>query len=230
MRTNDPCSDPNAPRRGRRDRRGDAGAVSRSLIVGGAVVGVVILVFVLPVIGTYNRLVTLREGVEGAWAQVESVYQRRADLIPNLAATVQASARFEQETLVKVTEARTRAQTAAAEIQESPESQEALDEFEQAQNGLGTAITIAVEAYPDIKSTQNFLSFQDELAGTENRIAVERMRYNESARDFNVARSRFPANIAAALFGFEEKPLFKGQAGSENAPDVGELFEPTPGG
>ncbi|MGH2690002.1 MAG: LemA family protein, partial [Actinomycetota bacterium] len=198
------------------------------LIVGGVVVAVLLLLFVLPVIGTYNRLVTMREGVEGAWAQVESVYQRRADLIPNLAATVQASARFEQETLVKVTEARTRAETAAREIQGSPESQEALDNFEQAQNGLGTAITIAVEAYPDIKSTQNFLSFQDELAGTENRIAVERMRYNEAARDYNVARSRFPANIAAGLFGFEEKPLFRGQEGSENAPDVGELFAPTP--
>ncbi|MGH2721317.1 MAG: LemA family protein [Actinomycetota bacterium] len=228
MPTSGPRHDPRNVSRGTGHPRGDAGAVGKPLIIGGAVVGVLLLFFVLPVIGTYNRLVTLREGVEGAWAQVESVYQRRADLIPNLAATVQASARFEQETLVKVTEARTRAVTAAREIQESPESQEALDTFEQAQNGLGTAITIAVEAYPDIKSTQNFLSFQDELAGTENRIAVERMRYNEAARDYNVASSRFPANIAAALFGFEEKPLFRGQEGSENAPDVGELFEPTP--
>jgi LemA protein len=203
---------------------GDHGAVSRPLIIGGAVIGAVLLLFVLPVIGTYNRLITLREGVDGAWAQVENVYQRRADLIPNLAATVQASAKFEQDTLLKVTQARTRAEAAQREIEGSPDSEEALKRFEQAQNAFGTAINIAVEAYPDIKSTQNFLSLQDQIEGSENRISVERNRYNDKARDFNAATSRFPAR----LLGFNKKPYFAATPGSDVPPNVGELLNPTP--
>jgi LemA protein len=225
MRTSDPR---NAPRRARRGPRGDAGAVSKPLIVGGVVVGVVLLLFVLPLIGTFNRLTTQREGVDAAWAQVENVYQRRADLIPNLASTVQASARFEQETLLAVTRARTRAVEASQEIEGSPDSEESLRAFEEAQGGLGTAISIAVEAYPDIKSTKNFQDFATELAGTESRISVERMRFNNTARDYNAARNRFPTRMAAALFGFEPKPYFQSDEGAEEVPDVGELLGPSP--
>jgi LemA protein len=198
------------------------------LFVGLAIVAVVVLFFVLPVVGTYNRLVGLDEGVDSQWAQVENVYQRRADLIPNLVATVQGSATFERETLTALTEARSRAQSARRGGESIPDDPAALRQFEQAQRDLGLAINVVVEAYPDIKSTENFRVRQDQLEGSENRIGQERRRYNTAARDFNTARSRFPANLAAGIFGFDRKAYFTAEEGASEVPDVGDLLKPTP--
>ena len=187
---------------------------------------VVILILAVLIVGgvvmsSYNRLVALEEAVDSAWAQVENVYQRRADLIPNLVKTVQASADFEQTTLNEVVEARAK----AGSIQISgPPTAEQLQVFQQAQTGLSSALSrllVTVEAYPDIKSTQNFRDLQAQLEGAENRIAVERKRYNEVAQAFNTLRRRFPTNLIAGLFGFAQaKPYFKSDEGASTVPEV----------
>jgi len=186
---------------------------------------VLLLVLVLAVggfiVSTYNRLVGLEEAVDSAWAQVENVYQRRADLIPNLVETVKGSADFEQETLREVVEARAKA--TSVEIS-GPPTAEQLAEFQQAQAGLSSALSrllVTVEAYPEIKSTQNFRDLQAQLEGAENRIAVERKRYNEVAQAFNTTRRRFPASVIAGIFGFDApKAYFKAETGAEKAPEV----------
>ena len=167
-------------------------------------------VAVLWSLGSYNRLVGLEEQVDASWSQVENVYQRRADLIPNLVNTVQGAADFERETLTAVIEARAKATSVQLTPGELSDPQ-ALARFEQAQSGLGSALgrlMVVVERYPDIKANQNFIQLQDELAGTENRIAVERKRFNESAQTFNTARRRFPAVLIAGWLGFDEKAYF----------------------
>ncbi len=173
-------------------------------------------------LGSYNRLVRLDEHINASWSQVENVYQRRADLIPNLVNTVQGAADFERETLTAVIEARAK----ATSIQLTPgelSDPQALARFEQAQSGLGNALgrlMVVVERYPDIKANQNFIQLQDELAGTENRIAVERKRFNESAQTFNTARRRFPAVLIAGWLGFDEKAYFQAAAGADRPPVV----------
>lgn len=170
----------------------------------------------------YNTLVGLEESVDAAWSQVENVYQRRADLVPNLVATVKGAADFEQETLTAVTEARAR----ATQVTLSPEmlnDPQALDRFQQAQGQLGSALSrllVAVERYPDIKANQNFRDLQTQLEGTENRIAVERRKYNEAARAFNTRVRRFPTNVIASITGFERKAYFEADEGAEQAPQV----------
>ncbi len=173
------------------------------------------------VMSSYNRLVSTEEAVDSAWAQVENVYQRRADLIPNLVKTVQGSADFEQETLNQVVEAR--AKVGSVQISGPPDAAQ-LQAFQQAQTGLSSALSrllVTVEAYPEIKSTQNFRDLQAQLEGAENRIAVERKRYNEVAQAFNTLRRRFPTNLIAGIFGFNEpKPYFKSDEGSSKVPEV----------
>ena len=198
----------------------------RLLLIGcGGALAVLLVVGVIAffsVTSTYNGLVTLDEGVKAGWSQVENVYQRRSDLIPNLVSTVEGAADFERETLREVIEARSRAtgvQVSAAELSDP----QALARFEAAQGALSGALSrlmVVVERYPDIKANQNFLSLQDELAGTENRIAVERRRFNEAAQAYNTRRRRFFTRIVAGWFGFEEAAYFEADEGAETAPEV----------
>ena len=177
-------------------------------------------------ITTYNSLVSLDQAVQSQWAQVENVYQRRADLIPNLVATVKGAAAFEKSTFTEVAEARSKVgQISAQGLQGIANNPQAFARFQQAQDGLSSALShlmAVVERYPDLKATQNFQELQAQLEGTENRIAVERMRFNEAAQAFNTRRQSFPTNIIAGFFGsrFNPKPYFKAQAGAETAPKV----------
>ena len=172
--------------------------------------------------GTYNGLVAADESVEQAWADVQTTYQRRADLIPNLVRTVEGAAEFERSTLTEVTEARARATSinVSADDLNDPEQ---LQQYLEAQSALGGALgrLLAVaEAYPTLQSNQNFLSLQDQLEGTENRINVARTRYNEAVRGYNTDVRTFPANIVAGMFGFDRRTPFEAEAGAERAPDV----------
>jgi LemA protein len=172
------------------------------------VVGLIILGLLL--MGTYNNLVGLSQAVDAQWAQVESVYQRRADLIPNLVSTVQGAANFERGTL----EAVTRARASVGQAQGGgniPNDPAAFAKWQAAQDQLSGALSrllVVVEQYPDIKANQNFRDLQAQLEGTENRIAVERMRFNEKAQEYNTTRQRFPAALFAGLMGFKEKAYF----------------------
>ncbi|HEU4364156.1 MAG TPA: LemA family protein [Candidatus Krumholzibacteria bacterium] len=184
---------------------------------------VVVLVFlVISGVSSYNNLVKLNEGVGQAWSQVENVYQRRSDLIPNLVETVKGAANFEQETLTRVIEAR----ASAGQIKLTPEmlnDPQALQRFDDAQGALGSALSrllVTVEQYPELKANANYLALQDELAGTENRIAVERMRFTETVQQYNVAVKRFPMNLLAGMFGFTPKSYFEAREGAEEAPKV----------
>ena len=191
---------------------------------GGVLAALLLGALILFLVGrsTYNGLVALDEGVAAGWSQVENVYQRRADLVPNLVATVQGAADFERETLEAVISARSQAtsvQVSASDLQ----NPQALARFEAAQGALSSALSrlmVVVERYPDIKANQNFLSLQDELAGTENRIAVERRRFNEAAQAYNVERRTFPTIVIANIIGFEEAAYFEADAGAETAPAV----------
>ena len=195
------------------------------------------LVLALIIFGGYfvsvrNTLVTLDEGVSQQWAQVESQYQRRFDLIPNLVRTVQGAANFEKSTLEAVVNARARvgqvqgagAPPAASNLPNDPNS---MQQFAAAQEGLTNALSrllVVVERYPDLKSNKNFLELQSQLEGTENRIAVERQRYNDVVQKFNTAIRRFPASIIASMSGFKAKAYFRGAPGSQQAPEV--QFQP----
>jgi LemA protein len=191
----------------------------------GAVLVVVALVVGLAVVGGYNGLVGLDQAVQAQWGQVENVYQRRADLVPNLVETVKGAAAFEKDTFTAVTEARSRVGQVAAGGQGVPNDPAAFAKFQQAQDGLSSALSrlmVVVEKYPDLKATENFKELQAQLEGTENRIAVERMRFNEKAQAFNTRRQSFPTVLWAGFFGdrFREKAYFKAQAGAETAPQV----------
>jgi LemA protein len=171
--------------------------------------------------GTYNTMVTLDERVEGQWAQVENVYQRRADLIPNLVNTVRGYAAHERETLEGVVEARAKA--TSVNVDPTNLTPEALQQFEQAQQGLSSALSrlmVVVERYPDLKANQNFLELQTQLEGTENRIANERRIFIELVRDYNTTIRQFPRNIYASMFGFDRKPTFQAREGADVAPVV----------
>lgn len=185
------------------------------------VVGLLILLMVFSVMGSYNNMVTKDEAVTGQWSQVENVYQRRADLIPNLVNTVKGYASHERETLEGVVNARAKATSTT--IDPSKLNAESIKQFAAAQDGLSSALSklmVVVERYPDLKANQNFLELQSQLEGTENRITVERQKFNESAKDYNTFIRKFPKNIWAGMFGFEKKDYFEAAAGSEKAPEV----------
>jgi LemA protein len=193
----------------------------KKVLLGCGLVVVVVAVFlVMAVMGSYNRLVTLEESVKTAWSQVENVYQRRADLVPNLVETVKGAAAFEKDTFTAVTEAR--AKVGQMTLGKLPTAGE-MQQFQAAQDGLSSALSrllVVVEKYPELKATQAFRDLQVQLEGTENRIAVERRRFNEAAQAFNTLRRRFPTVIVASLFGFAEKPYFQAAPGSDKAPQV----------
>ena len=192
------------------------------LVVLGVIVGV-------SMAGTYNNLVKLGRDVDKQWGNVESAYQRRADLVPNLVATVQGAANFEKSTLEAVVNARASVGRAQINAPTAPTDPGQLAQFEAAQAQLGAALQrllVVVERYPELKANQNFRDLQAQLEGTENRINVERMRYNDTAQNYNTARLRFPTNVFASMFGFKEKAYFKAVTpGAERAPAVNFNFK-----
>ncbi len=182
---------------------------------------IIVLLLVLWVFQSYNGLVNKEEAIEGQWAQVENVYQRRADLIPNLVNTVKGYANFEQETLTGVIEARSKA--TSINVDANNLTPAAIANFQKAQEGLSGALSrlmVTVERYPELKANQNFLELQSQLEGTENRIAVERMRFNDNVQDFNASIRRIPGSIIASITGFERKGYFEADAGADKVPEV----------
>jgi LemA protein len=184
---------------------------------------IVIILFLLVSWGTgiYNKLVSKEETVNQQWANVENVYQRRADLIPNLVATVKGVANFEQSTLTAVIEARAKATSVSINPKNLDEA--SLQRFQQAQDGLSSSLArlmVVVEKYPELKATQNFSELQAQLEGTENRITVERNKFNEVAQVYNSYLRQFPAAIFAGMYGFQKKAYFLAQKGAEKAPEV----------
>ena len=170
---------------------------------------------------SYNGLVKAETEIDSVWANVESSYQRRADLIPNLVNTVKGQANFEQQTLTNVIEARAKA--TQTKIDPSNLTEEQLNEFQQNQNQVGSALSrllVTVEQYPQLKANEGFMNLQAQLEGTENRINVARNKFNEAARIYNEKVRQFPTKLAAMIFGFKAKPYFKSSAGAENAPTV----------
>lgn len=197
------------------------GALSTGLIVG---LGVVLLLVVMALMtaGAYNSLVGAQEHTSQAWADVENQYKRRFDLIPNLVNTVQGAADFEKSTLTEVTNARASVGKLAMPTG-GPANQAQLDEFMQAQSSLGSSLSrllVVAERYPDLKATQNFLSLQDQLEGTENRIAVARTDYTDTVRVYNTSIRSFPRNLLAGMFGFEKLPQFTIEAAESAVPEV----------
>ena len=181
----------------------------------------IVAIFSMTSCSTYNGMVTKEEAVKSAWSNVETQYQRRADLIPNLVSTVKGYASHEESTLKEVVEARAKATSINLSLEDlSPEK---LAEYQKAQGELGAALgkLLAItENYPELKANENFLSLQSQLEGTENRIAVERKKFNETARAYNTMIRQFPKNIVANLFGFEKKPYFEAAEGAHQAPVV----------
>lgn len=170
---------------------------------------------------SYNKMISFDESVNNAWSQVENVYQRRMDLIPNLVNTVKGAADFERNTLTDVIDARSKASSININPEQLNESNIAA--FQKAQDALSSALNrlmVVVERYPELKANQNFLELQSQLEGTENRIAVERNKFNNTVKSYNTMIRRFPKNLIAAIFGFEQKAYFKANEGAENAPDV----------
>ncbi|MHB2155012.1 LemA family protein [Caldithrix abyssi] len=201
--------------------------MKRGCLIGLIVALVVVVIFALSMFVTvknyYNSFIALEENVNQAWAQVENVYQRRADLIPNLVEVVKGYASHERETLQAVVEARSKV---GGQINIGPEvlnNPQAFARFQQAQDALSSALQrlmVVVERYPNLKADQRFADLQAQLEGTENRIAVERRRFNEAVQAYNTAIRKFPANIIASMFGFQPKVYFKAQAGADKVPEV----------
>jgi LemA protein len=186
-----------------------------------AVVAVFVVIIYSSLKGSYNSMVTDREAVSAQWSQVENVYQRRSDLIPNLVSTVKGYADFEKETLTQVIEARAK----ATSVNINPENlnAESLKNFQDAQGGLTSALSrlmVVVEKYPDLKANQNFMDLQAQLEGTENRITVERQKFNEVTKAYNTLIQKFPQNIFAGIFGFQTKAYFEADRGADKAPKV----------
>ncbi len=174
--------------------------------------GVLILVLIAWGVGSYNRLIVLDSGVAEKWANVETQYQRRIDLIPNLVSTVKGYATHEKDLFTQITELRSQ-WASATNVNDKINAAQGLE-------GVVSKLLMVAEAYPQLKANENFLSLQDELAGTENRVSVERTRYNEAVKAYNIAVQRIPTNIIASMFGFEQKTMFEAAAGAETAPTV----------
>lgn len=184
---------------------------------------IVALILLLGAAASYNQLVKLSQVVDNQWAQVQNVYQRRLDLIPNLVATVSGAANFEKSTLTEITEARASVGQLKLDPNTAPTDPAKLAEFEKAQGALSTALArllVVVERYPELRATENFRDLQAQIEGTENRIAVERARFNEAVRAYNTAIKSFPALLYAGWLGFKEKPYFTATSGAEAPPKV----------
>ena len=189
----------------------------------GAILLFIVLVGGCAVAASYNRLVPLQQKVDQSWAQVQNVYQRRADLIPNLVNTVQGAANFEKSTLTEVTNARASVGRVQIDPTHAPTDAAKLQEFQAAQGQLSNALSrllVVSERYPELRATQNFQSLQAQLEGTENRISVERGNFNGAVQEYNTAVRTFPTNLFAGLFGFRPRPFFEAQAGAEKPPTV----------
>jgi len=198
----------------------------KKLGIGCAVIaglGLILLVIVIIAGGSYNRLVKLSQGVDAQWAQVQNVYQRRADLIPNLVATVSGAANFEKSTLTEITEARASVGQVKINASAAPTDAAQLAAFDRAQGQLGTALSrllVVAERYPDLKATSNFRDLQAQLEGTENRISVERRDFNLAVQKYNTAVKSFPEVFYAGALGFSAKPYFNAAPGAETPPKV----------
>lgn len=199
--------------------------MKKGWIIAIGVVAVVVILVIAIVgwgVGVYNRLVGLNESVSQSWSQVENQYQRRYDLIPNLVSTVKGVAEFEKETFTAVTEARAKVGQIKLSSDQLTDPQ-AFQQFQQAQDGLSSALSrllVVSENYPQLKANENFLQLQAQLEGTENRISVERMKFNQVVQDYNTQIKRFPAALIAGMTGFSEKQYFKAAEGAQQAPKV----------
>ena len=199
--------------------------MKKLFVILGVLVALGLLLVILIAIagGSYNRLVKLSQGVDSQWAQVQNVYQRRADLVPNLVATVSGAANFEKSTLTEITAARASVGQVKLDPNSAPTDPAKLAAFESAQGQLGSALSrllVVVEKYPDLKATEGFRDLQASLEGTENRIAVERRDFNTAVQNFNTAVKSFPAVFYAGALGFSPKPYFTATAGAETPPKV----------
>src|SRR6059036_3912809 len=192
----------------------------------------ILVVAALAIGGSYNRLVRLQQAVDQSWAQVQNVYQRRADLIPNLVNTVSGAANFEKSTLTEVTNARASVGRVQLDPNKAPTDAAQLQQFQQAQGQLSNALSrllVVAENYPQLRATEAFQNLQAQLEGTENRISVERNNYNAAVQEYNTALGTFPTNMLNKMFGFQSRPFFNAQPGSETAPTVNfGTFTPPP--
>lgn len=201
-----------------------------SLVLG--IIVLLVLVALLGGCGSYNRLVGLRQNVDRSWADVQSVYQRRADLIPNLVRTVEGAANFEKTTLTEVVQARQQVTNVKLDPNAAPSDPQALQRFQQSQDALSGALSrllVVVERYPDLKANSNFQGLQTQIEGTENRIAVERRKFNETVQGYNTAIQRMPTALFAGMLGFQSRPYFAAREGADVAPEVNFNFG-KPGG
>lgn len=191
-------------------------------IIGGAIV-LIVLLLIFWIVGGYNRVVKLSQGVDQQWAQVQNVYQRRADLIPNLVQTVSGAANFEKSTLTEITNARASVGQVKIDPNSAPTDPAKLKQFEESQGALSSALSrllVVSERYPELKSNQNFLALQAQLEGTENRISVERGRFNEATQAYNTAVKTFPTVLVAGMFGYSPKPYFSATSTAQTPPTV----------
>jgi LemA protein len=196
------------------------------IILGGFIL--LLLVSGLSCMGSYNHLVSASQATNESWAQVQNVYQRRADLIPNLVQTVQGSASFEKSTLLGVTEARASVGRVTIDASKAPEDAATLEQYQKAQGQLSNALShlmSVAEAYPDLKASRGFIDLQAQLEGTENRISVERQRFNETVQAYDTSVHSFPSAITASMFGFKEKPYFAAAESAATAPTVNFNFD-----
>ena len=183
-------------------------------------IGIVVIIILLWFVGTYNSLIRLDNTVNEKWAQVESQYQRRADLIPNLIETVKGARDFEAETQAEIARLRTEATQIKQTVDSGNLNTNTLRDIDEQMSSVLRGLNIVVEAYPDLKATENFLALQSQLEGTENRIATERMRYKEIVREFNIKIKRIPSVFIANMLGYTEKPYFEIEEGTEEVPEV----------
>jgi LemA protein len=198
-------------------------SIGKILLIGLGVLVAIAIVIGLSISGIYNRLVSLQQRTDAAWAQVQNVYQRRADLVPNLVNTVSGAANFERSTLTDIVQARASVGQVKLPTTTAPTDPQEFAKFEQAQAQLGSALSrllVVAERYPELRATQNFRDLQAQLEGTENRISVERGRFNEAVQAYNTAIRSFPAVIFAGMFGHTPRPYFTASAGAERAPEV----------
>lgn len=187
------------------------------------VIGIILLLTIVWVIGAYNGLIKADESVNEKWANVQTAYQRRADLIPNLVEVVKSYRNYEQETLTQITALRSQAGQTRLDVS-SATTPAQLQAASAQMDSVLSRLLVIVENYPDLKASENYLSLQDELAGTENRIKTERDIFNNAVKDYNIKVRRFPTNIIAGMFNFETKTMFEAEAGAEKAPEVGSMI------